>query len=232
MGRTPRRGKAVAIPGMAALLSGCRILMVVPPRDFRDEELFVPKGCFETEGAAVDVASTVAGPAQGTLGAVVMPPAVVTQADPASYAAVIVVGGAGTPDALWDHGGLHAFLRVAFGGGAVVGASCAAAVVLAHAGLLRGVRATAGGDPRARKELVRTGARFINDDVIVDGRIVTASSHDAARAFAGAVVRVVHATRQPAISGRGTAHGSSQHAADPWTIPSRTGTSSRQRRAV
>jgi len=183
--------------------------MVVAPRDFRDEELFVPRGRFEAEGATVEVASTEPGHAHGMLGAEVTPDVLVSDADPTRYVAIVVVGGRGARDALWEHGGLHALLHAAARRGTVLGAICLAPVVLARAALLAGVRATVFGDPRAKKELVRGGALFIDDDVVVDRTIVTASGPDAARAFADAIIRVVRSEKR----------------GEPWTSKSRASTS-------
>jgi deglycase len=178
---------------MAGSLSGRRILMVVAPTDFRDEELFVPKGRFEAEGLVVEIASTDPGRARGTLGAEVTPDLTIAEADPRRYAAIVVVGGKGTPVALWQDDGLHALLRTAYRRATPIGAICLAPVVLARAGLLKAARATVSGDPRAKRELVRGGARFVDDDVVVDHEIVTASGPDAARAFADALLRVLRA---------------------------------------
>jgi len=190
---------------MPGSLGGRRILMIIAPRDFRDEELFVPRGRFEGEGATVEVASTEPGHAHGMLGAEVAPDLLVGDAEASRYAAVVLVGGRGAPDALWEHGGVHAVLRAAARRGSTLGAICLAPVALARAGLLAGVRATVYGDPRAKKEMVRGGALFIDDDVVVDRTVVTASGPDAARAFADAVIRVMRggAVAPPVAASRG-----------------------------
>jgi protease I len=177
--------------------------MVVAPRGFRDEELFVPRGRFEAEGATVEVASPEPGHAQGMLGAEIAPDLLVKDVEAARYVAIVVVGGRGAPEALWENGPLHALLRTAARAGTVVAAICLAPVALARAGLLAGVRATVFADPGAKKEMLRGGALFIDDDVVVDRTVVTASGPDAARAFADAIIRVLRGAAAASSVSRG-----------------------------
>ena len=172
-------------------LDGRHVLMVVAPSGFRDEELFEPRAVFEDAGAVVEVASTTAGTARGMLGAEVEPDLTLEAVDPHRYAAIVLVGGTGAPAHLWENGRLHAILRLAHANGTTLAAICLAPVALARAGLLRGVRATVFGDARAKHELVRGSALYVDDDIIVDHGLVTASGPHAARAFADAVVRAV-----------------------------------------
>ena len=54
-------------------LTGNKILMVIAPDQFRDEELLTPKEVLTQSGATVVVASTQTGEAKGMLGARVTP---------------------------------------------------------------------------------------------------------------------------------------------------------------
>jgi protease I len=176
---------------MAARLEGRRVLMIIAPADFRDEELLEPRAVFEAEGAGVEVASTTTSVARGMLGAEVKPDLAIAAVDPHRYAAIAVVGGSGAPTYLWDNHALHAVLRIARGEGTPIGAICLSPAVLARAGLLRGVRATVYGDPRAKHELERGGALYVGESVVTDQGIVTAAGPRDARAFARALVRLV-----------------------------------------
>jgi protease I len=176
---------------------GVHILMVIAPQDFRDEELLHPKAVFEAEGAVVEVASTSTQVARGMLGAEVEPDLALSAVDPHRYAAIALVGGKGAPTYLWDDHALHALLRIARADGTPLGAICLSPAVLARAGLLRGVRATVYGDPRAKHELERGGALYVDEHVVSDHGIVTAAGPRDARAFAEAMVQLVRRTSEP-----------------------------------
>jgi protease I len=179
---------------MAARLKGRHVLMVIAPSDFRDEELLQPKALFEAEGAVVEVASTTTDVARGMLGAEVKPDLALSAVDPHRYATIAVVGGSGAPTYLWDNHTLHALLRIARDEETPIGAICLSPAALARAGLLRGVRATVYGEPRAKHELERGGALYVEEHVVSDQGIVTAAGPRDARPFAEALVRLVART--------------------------------------
>lgn len=49
-------------------MKNAKVLMVIAPKDFRDEELFEPMAVFESNGLKVDVVSTTKGECVGMLG--------------------------------------------------------------------------------------------------------------------------------------------------------------------
>jgi protease I len=172
-------------------LKGRHVLMVIAPRDFRDEELLQPKAVFESQGAVVEVASPTSDLARGMLGAEVKPDLTLAAVDPHRYAAIALVGGRGARTYLWDNHVLHALLRIARDDGTPIGAICLSPAALARAGLLKGVRATVYGDPRAKHELERGGAFFVEEHLVSDQGIVTAAGPDDARAFAEALIHLM-----------------------------------------
>jgi protease I len=168
-------------------LMGKRILMVIAPEEFRDEELFTPKEIFEAEGATVTIASTRLGPARGMLGGRASPDLLITDARADDYDAIVVVGGMGSPTHLWPNEDLHRLLREADEKGKLIGAICLSPAVLARAGLLRGRRATVYVTEDSLRELQRGGAQYHSADVVTDGRIITASGPHAAAEFGRAI---------------------------------------------
>jgi protease I len=169
-------------------LSGKKILMVICPEDFRDEELLMPKEIFEREGAEVKIAASRSGRARGMLGATVEPDLLIAQARAGDFDAVVVVGGLGSPTYLWSDGQLHALLREAEQRGKVIGAICLSGAVLARAGLLRHRRATVYATRESLDEFTKGGALYTSEDVVTEGKIVTASGPHAAAGFAEAIV--------------------------------------------
>jgi protease I len=168
-----------------------RILLVVAPRGFRDEEALVPKARFEAAGHAVTVASTRTGPVKGTFQAWLAADLSLAEARAADFAAVVFAGGEGAPELLRNRSALR-LCREAAASGRVLAALCAATSVLAEAGVLEGRRATGWKDRLAH--LAAKGAVLCDGGVVTDpSGIVTADGPARADAFADAVLKVVKA---------------------------------------
>jgi len=161
-----------------------RVLMVIAPEVFRDEEYDHPKQVLESRGATVTTASTREGACHGKLGMTAEATLALADARAADFDAVVFVGGGGA-EVFFDDPAAHALARETHALGRVVAAICIAPSVLARAGLLRDVRATA--FPSQHDDLVAHGALWSDGPVEIDGRIVTANGPDAARDFGGAI---------------------------------------------
>jgi protease I len=168
-----------------------KVLYVIAPERFRDEELLEPKRILEQDGATVTVASTRGGIATGMLGAKVTPDCTLQQADAKSFDALAVAGGAGAPVHLWDSEPLRTMVKALHAAGKPVGAICLAPPVLARAGILAGKRATTFPADRALVELKRGGATYVDEPVVLDGTIVTGSGPEAAAAFGQTLSRLL-----------------------------------------
>lgn len=168
-----------------------RILMAIAPDQFRDEELNAPRALFQELGWTVDVASTRAGEAKGMLGATENVSLLLDAILPSQYDAVLVVGGMGAPQYLWDNFTLHTILKTVYSNGKVVGAICLSGAVLAKAGLLNGRNATVYETPESLDALKQGGAYYTAEPVTEDRRIVTANGPEAATAFGQAVIRQI-----------------------------------------
>jgi protease I len=161
-----------------------RVLMVIAPEVFRDEEYAEPKGVLESRGAVVTTASLRAGECRGKLGMTAHATTSIADAAGESWDAVVFVGGGGA-QVLFDDADAHELARQAASAGSVLGAICIAPSVLAHAGLLSGVRATA--FPSQKDDLIAHGALWDEGPVVTDGRIVTANGPEAADKFGRAL---------------------------------------------
>jgi protease I len=171
--------------------AGKRVLMVIAPKDFRDEELTETRRVLEAAGASVTVAARTTAESRGMFGALAKPDIAMDRARPADYDAVVFVGGSGAK-AYFDDPAAHKLARDAAGAGRVVGAICIAPSILARAGLLRGRKATVWDDkgpagPFAA-DLRAGGAAFTGGDVVRDGLFVTANGPKAAGNFGRVLV--------------------------------------------
>lgn len=173
-----------------------KILMVIAPEEFRDEELNIPRHLFQARGMHVDVASTVLGEAKGMLGAKELIHLSLQTISSKDYDAILIVGGMGSPKHLWHNLQLHEIVRCAKVECKVIGAICLSGAALAHAGLLHGKKATVYETPEALEALKAGGAYYTAEPVTVDGYVITANGPEAAEAFGQAVLKVLQ--QQPA----------------------------------
>ncbi len=171
-----------------------KVLIVIAPEKFRDEELGDPIAYFDKVGVDYDLVSTKTGLVRGMLGDEVLVDKTFTDISHqgiSSYDAIMIVGGGGSPTHLWDNRQLHAIIQDFEANEKIIGAICLSPVVLAHAGLLQDKKATVFIDDTAIKEIQQGGAIFTPLPVVVDGRIVTANGPQASGAFAEKLVRLM-----------------------------------------
>jgi protease I len=172
-------------------LSGKKVLMVVAPSQFRDEEYFQPKVIIQASGAIVETtADTKEEEATGTQGGKAKIDLPLGRVKPASYAAIVFVGGPGAKGYFQDKQAKKLAQEFAQPG-KVVGAICIAPTILANAGVLAGKKATAFSSEL--KKLQAKKAQVIKQAVVVDGNIVTAEGPEAALEFGRKLVDVLAA---------------------------------------
>lgn len=156
-----------------------RVVMLIAQNTFRDEEYEVPKRVLESKGAHVTTASRTAGKCIGKLGAVVEAQISLTESTQQDWDAVVFVGGAGAAE-YFDDPEAHTLARKAASEG-VVAAICIAPSILARAGILKGIEATA--YPSQKDDLVAYGALWNDGPVVRRGNVVTGNGPDAAEEF-------------------------------------------------
>ena len=168
-----------------------KILIVVAPERFRDEELIVPVAAFKKAGIACDIASTRRGPCSGMLGAKTTATLTLGEVDPNLYGVIVIIGGGGSQVHLWNDPVLRKLVQSFHASQKIVAAICLSPVVLAHAGILKGIKATFFESPDSLREMKSGGAVPVNKAVVVDGRIITANGPAAAEEFAGAILSTI-----------------------------------------
>jgi len=171
-------------------LTGKKVLMVIAPKDFRDEELFVTRGELEKQGARISVASETQREAQGVLGGKVKPDLALKDVKAEEYDAVVFVGGPGAK-AYYDDAQCHKIAQAAVKHEKVTAAICIAPCILAKAGVLKGVKATVWPSPATKAILREGGATCVEKHVVQDGRVVTADGPESAKGFGETLVKVL-----------------------------------------
>jgi protease I len=114
--------------------------------------------------------------------------AVVSSADPDEYAALVLPGGVINGDFVRADADAVAFVRAFFDAGKPVAAICHAPWVLAEADVLRGRRMTSW--PSLQTDLRNAGATWVDEEVVVDGNLVTSRKPDDLDAFTAAMVEL------------------------------------------
>lgn len=164
-------------------LSNKTILMVIAPSNFRDEELFVPKGLFEKNGATVVIASKNTGTAKGMLGGTASVDISVSAVDVNDYDAVVFIGGSGVDShRLYEDQGYLKLAADADAAGKIIGAICLGPMIPAGAGLLSGRNVTV--FISGVSYIEEKGANYTGAPVTMDGGIITAEGPNAAEEFA------------------------------------------------
>ena len=112
--------------------------------------------------------------------------AVVSSADPDSYGALLLPGGVINGDFIRADADAVAFVKAFFESGKPVAAICHAPWVLAEAGVVRGRRMTSW--PSLQTDLRNAGADWVDEEVVIDGNLITSRNPDDLDAFGAAIV--------------------------------------------
>ena len=157
-----------------------KVLMIIAPKNFRDEELFDTKEEIEKRGNSVTIASVSKEIATGMLGKTATPELTLEEVKVEDYDAIVFVGGVGSSIYFSDPKA-HQIAKEAAEKGKIIAAICIAPSILANAGLLKGKRVTA--FPSEEKNLKEKGAIYTATSVERDGKIITADGPSSARDF-------------------------------------------------
>lgn len=172
-------------------LDNTKIVLVAAPEGFRDEELFVPEDVFSEAGAFVLTASTTKKPIHGSQGGSTYPDVHIEDIRVDSLDALVIAGGKGAREYLWDNEALQRKVREADEKGKVIGAICISGAIPAIAGIMRNRRGTVYPDPGAIEVLEKNGEAYVDEGVVVDRNVVTAKGPDYAKEFAEAILALL-----------------------------------------
>jgi protease I len=105
----------------------------------------------------------------------------VADADPENFAGLVLPGGVANPDALRMDEDAVEFVKAFFEADKPVAAICHAPWVLVEADVVRGKRLTSW--PSLQTDLRNAGAEWVDEEVVVDGNLVTSRKPDDLPAF-------------------------------------------------
>ena len=170
-----------------------KALIIIAFQNFRDEEYLEPKTVLEKAGIEVTTASTEVGIATGKLGAQVKTDMLIKDINVNNFDAIVFIGGPGSYDFFEDPTALN-IAKEAARERKVLGGICAAAAILAHADILKGVKATC--FPGVANILKDKGANYAPSGLEVNGKIVTADGPANAKGFGEEIVKLINLIQQ------------------------------------
>ena len=169
---------------MAKSLQGKRVAMLVE-NGFEQIELTEPRKALLDAGAEAHVVSPVKGKVKGwnfkEWGDEVSVDKPLDQADPNDYDALVLPGGVMNPDKLRMNPRAIDFVKAFFQAGKPVAAICHAPWTLIDAGVVSGRKITS--YPSLATDLKNAGAKWVDEEVVVDQGLVTSRNPDDLPAF-------------------------------------------------
>ena len=156
---------------------------------YQEMELWVPYYRLKEEGAEVKVVG--AGGAKSFASKHGYPVSVDVQAEAVSaveFDAVVVPGGY-APDMMRRHEAMVRLVREAAQHGKVVAAICHAGWMLASAGVVKGRKVTSFFS--IKDDMVNAGGQWVDQEVVVDGSLITSRKPDDLPAFCREIVKAL-----------------------------------------
>ncbi|MGA7157908.1 MAG: type 1 glutamine amidotransferase domain-containing protein [Acidobacteriaceae bacterium] len=173
-------------------LEGKKIAMLATD-GFEQSELMDPKKGLEEAGAKVTVLSLQEGEIKGwdkkDWGKSVKVDGLVKEAKPAEFDALVLPGGVMNPDKLRMDSSAVTFVRTFAETGKPVAAICHGPWMLIEAELVRGKTITSW--PSLHTDLKNAGAHFVDDEVAIDGNLITSRKPEDIPGFTRAIIEAV-----------------------------------------
>ncbi len=167
---------------------------------FEQVELTEPKKNLEEAGATVTVLSIKAGEIKGwdktDWGKTVPVDALVKDARPEEFDALVLPGGQINPDKLRMDKDAVAFVKKFAESGKTTAAICHGPWTLIEAGVVKGKTMTSW--PSVHTDLKNAGANWVDKEVVVDGNFISSRKPDDIPAFSKAIIEALSKARTPA----------------------------------
>jgi protease I len=169
------------------LLSSKKVLMIIAPENFRDEEYFHTRESLERAGIEVTVAS-LKKTAVSAIEKKQVQVDILLNETTDNYDAIIFVGGIGAK-VYFNNEKALSLINEFYENGKIVAAICIAPVILGYAGILADKKVTSW--EGARDDLIGFGANYTGKSVCTDGKIITANGPRAAYKFGKVIAKAL-----------------------------------------
>jgi deglycase len=183
---------------MSDILKGKKVAILAADM-FERVELEEPRKALEDAGAEIEVVSLGEGEIQGfdhfEPAKNVRVDRTVEEASPDDYDALLVPGGVGNPDQLRGDENAVSFVRGFHDAGKPIAVICHGPWVLVESGVVRGRRVTSW--PTLETDIRNAGGDWVDEEVVVDGSLVTSRKPDDIPAFNREMLRIFSGERVP-----------------------------------
>ncbi|HWG75817.1 MAG TPA: type 1 glutamine amidotransferase domain-containing protein [Steroidobacteraceae bacterium] len=188
-------------------LEGVKIAILATD-GFEQVELTEPRDALKKAGADTEVIAPKAGRIRGwkvkEWGDEVSVDATLEEADPKDYDALVLPGGVMNPDHLRMNPQAVAFVKAFFAADKPVAAICHGPWTVLEAGAARGHRMTSW--PSLQTDLRNAGATWVDEEVVVDGKLVTSRKPDDLPAFNREIIELFSHARPEARASAARRH--------------------------
>ena len=193
---------------MAGKLDGKKVAILVAD-GFEQVEMTNPREALDAAGAETKIVSLKSGQIQGMnhmeKGDKFDVDLTLDDARPEEFDALMIPGGLYNPDALRSNEDALEFARQFFKAGKPVAAICHGPQVLISADLVRGRKMTSW--PAIKVDMRNAGARWVDEEVVVDNGLVSSRKPDDIPAFNNKMIEEFGEGRHEAMAGRAAAAG-------------------------
>ncbi len=170
-----------------------RVAMIIAFNNFKDEEYLDTKEELKKGGIEIEVISNSIGIAKGVGGTKVEIKKTIKELNIDDYDGIVFIGGSGALENL-DNSDSYKIAKEAISKNKILAAICISPVILAKSGVLNGKKATVWSsilDKSPIKELEKNGAIYLDQSVVVDGKIITGNGPKAAHQFGKTIVQEI-----------------------------------------
>jgi len=183
---------------MAEMLRGKKVAILAADM-FERVELEEPRQALEDAGADVEIVSIHDGEIQGfdhfdPAGKLTVD-RTVEEVSPADYDALLIPGGVGNPDQLRGDAKAVEFVRGFHEAGKPMAVICHGPWMLVESEVVHGKKVTSW--PTLETDIRNAGGRWVDEEVVVDGNVVTSRKPDDIPAFNREMLRVFSGERVP-----------------------------------
>lgn len=170
---------------------GKKVAFVVAYEGFQQVEFNEPKQILEKAHVTVITVSTKPGAAIAKDGSTIPVELILESVNMDHFDGIFFIGGPGALEDL-DNETSYRIIQDAVKKGKIVGAICISPRILANAGVLKGKQATGWNGDNELPELYRKyDITFINEPVVIDELVVTASGPSASQQFGEAIISML-----------------------------------------
>jgi len=164
--------------------------VIITGPNFQDEEFIYPYYRLLEEGFIVDVATPDKAVVYGKYGVPAKPTVDTKDLKAADYGLVILPGGFEAPDRLRIRKEVLKFVKEMYDTNKVVAAICHGPWICISAGIMKGKKAT--GYISIADDIRNSGATYLDENVVIDGNLITSPHYRNNGDFMKAVIRVLN----------------------------------------